>query len=315
MNPRILLIFITFLPFHTIKSQVFQDLSALQCDSLIKANTNNPNFVILDVRTPGEYIPDHLIHAIERNYYDADFEQQLDALIKDKIYLIHCKSGGRSGNTLPIMKKLGFKEVYNMLGGMNAWKRHNYPTTAAFSEVPRWVSDSVSPLKSIRIGQVDTVTFVITNRGNAPLNLQSLHPLPMPFSTDFYPDTTIKGAMDYTFHIYYQPSSEGKDSLYSAVSTSAGDLHLQFVRKAVSSTSTSRPFPISIECFPNPSAHFIHLRGIPSYVKNITICTLNGIRIKNYPIQMSSIDLDISSLPKGYYLITIGLQERILLKE
>ena len=40
-----------------IKNSVFQHLSVTQCDSLIQANVNNPDFVLLDVRTPGEYIP------------------------------------------------------------------------------------------------------------------------------------------------------------------------------------------------------------------------------------------------------------------
>ncbi len=70
-------------------AQIYQGLSVAQSDSLINANVDNPNFVILDVRTPGEYNPQHLEGAINRNFYDSDFEAQLDALDKDKMYLIH----------------------------------------------------------------------------------------------------------------------------------------------------------------------------------------------------------------------------------
>ena len=34
---------------------IYGRLTATQCDSLIKANETNPNFVILDVRTPFEW--------------------------------------------------------------------------------------------------------------------------------------------------------------------------------------------------------------------------------------------------------------------
>jgi rhodanese-related sulfurtransferase len=41
---------------------------------------------------------------------------------KNKAYLIHCRTGGRSGATHDIMSGLGFHEVYNMLGGMQAFE-------------------------------------------------------------------------------------------------------------------------------------------------------------------------------------------------
>ena len=51
----------------------------------------------------------------------------MNELDKDKIYLIYCRSEGQSGNTLAMMKKLGFKEVYNMLGGITEWVKNGLP--------------------------------------------------------------------------------------------------------------------------------------------------------------------------------------------
>jgi len=50
-------------------------------------------------------------------------------LNKNKIYLIYCRSGRRSENALNMMKELDFREVYNMLGGINSWKAEGLPTT------------------------------------------------------------------------------------------------------------------------------------------------------------------------------------------
>jgi rhodanese-related sulfurtransferase len=105
----------------------YKTISALSCDSLIKANTENPNFVILDVRTPDVWKSEHLSGSINRNYYDADFDAQLNALPKNKIFLLHCQSGGRSAPSLAKLKNLNFAEVYEMSGGINLWKANHFP--------------------------------------------------------------------------------------------------------------------------------------------------------------------------------------------
>ena len=49
------------------------------------------------------------------------YAEDLDQLDKTKMYLIHCKSGGRSAGAFNTMKELEFMEVYNMPGGINQW--------------------------------------------------------------------------------------------------------------------------------------------------------------------------------------------------
>jgi len=52
----------------------------------------------------------------------------LNNLDKNKTYLIYCRSGARSGSALDIMAELNFREVYNILGGINQWKAEGFPT-------------------------------------------------------------------------------------------------------------------------------------------------------------------------------------------
>jgi rhodanese-related sulfurtransferase len=55
------------------------------------------------------------------DYNSSDFEQQLDGLDKSKTYLVYCRSGNRSGKACHTMLDKGFKQVYNLDGGISAW--------------------------------------------------------------------------------------------------------------------------------------------------------------------------------------------------
>ena len=50
-------------------------------------------------------------------------------LDKETTWLVHCKSGVRSGKTLPLMKKLGFKSIIHMDGGINDWRAAELPVS------------------------------------------------------------------------------------------------------------------------------------------------------------------------------------------
>lgn len=81
-----------------------------------------PDVVVLDVRTPGE-VSEGIINGATLfiDYNSSDFEQQLDGLDKSKTYLVYCRSGNRSGKACHTMLDKGFKQVYNLNGGISAW--------------------------------------------------------------------------------------------------------------------------------------------------------------------------------------------------
>lgn len=78
--------------------------------------------LVLDVRTLGEYQEQRITEdATLIDFYADNFKQQLSTLDKNKNYLIYCRSGNRSGQTIKIMEDLGFKTFYELEGGINAW--------------------------------------------------------------------------------------------------------------------------------------------------------------------------------------------------
>jgi len=109
--------------------QIIENITLEEAYISIQENKNNPNFVILDVRTPEEFLSEYIENAVNLDYYSDTFRNDLDKLDKNKTYLIYCRSGRRSGNALNIMKELDFREVYNMLGGIVKWKSKGLPTT------------------------------------------------------------------------------------------------------------------------------------------------------------------------------------------
>jgi len=109
--------------------QITENITPEEAYILIQENKDNPNFVILDVRTPEEFLGEYIENAINLDYYSETFRDDLDKLDKNKTYLIYCRSGRRSENALNIMEELDFKEVYNMLGGITKWKSEGLPTT------------------------------------------------------------------------------------------------------------------------------------------------------------------------------------------
>ena len=110
------------------ETATIEDISPQEASNLIQDNQNNPDFVIIDVRTPQEFTEEHIENATNIDFYSETFRDMLNNLDKNKTYLIYCRVGGRSGSALDIMAELNFKEAYNILGGINLWKTGGFPT-------------------------------------------------------------------------------------------------------------------------------------------------------------------------------------------
>ena len=90
--------------------------------------------VILDVRTAEEYAEGHIESALNLNIKDETaFDNGIKTLDKNKTYYIYCRSGRRSHNAALKMQKQGFK-VFDMEGGINAWKEANMPIEVSTKE-------------------------------------------------------------------------------------------------------------------------------------------------------------------------------------
>ncbi|MBN4052174.1 MAG: hypothetical protein COC01_05365 [Bacteroidetes bacterium] len=87
-----------------------------------KLASDKNNEIILDVRTLEEVEQGIIPGAINIDYYSDTFEEEIKKLDPNVPVLVYCQSGGRSSKTMELMSTLGFKEVYNLLGGFGSWK-------------------------------------------------------------------------------------------------------------------------------------------------------------------------------------------------
>jgi rhodanese-related sulfurtransferase/glutaredoxin len=84
---------------------------------------NSGNYQLLDVRTAGEYQTGHLKNALQADWNNQDqFVDRIKYLDKSKPLLVYCASGVRSGNAAKYLAGIGFANVQNLKGGLNAWK-------------------------------------------------------------------------------------------------------------------------------------------------------------------------------------------------
>lgn len=107
--------------------QIIKNITPDETHALIQEQSADENFVILDVRTPGEFKSARLENAINLNYYASDFRKELAKLAKDKTYLVYCRTGNRSSRVLQLMQAQGFDRAYNMLGGIMHWYQEELP--------------------------------------------------------------------------------------------------------------------------------------------------------------------------------------------
>lgn len=99
-------------------------ITATELQKLIK---DKSDLQLIDVRTIGEYKAGHLSKSVLIDYYKPDFKAQLQKLDKNKPIAVYCAIGGRSNGALQILKRLGFKEAYDLSGGIQAWREKKFP--------------------------------------------------------------------------------------------------------------------------------------------------------------------------------------------
>ncbi|MCE9538162.1 MAG: thioredoxin [Bacteroidetes bacterium] len=102
------------------------NLSAIEFAEKIKELPSAP---ILDVRTPEEFAKGHLQNATNIDWNGNNFDNQIAALDKSKPVFVYCLSGGRSSSAAKKIRSDGFKEVYELQGGIMKWRGANLPET------------------------------------------------------------------------------------------------------------------------------------------------------------------------------------------
>jgi len=74
---------------------------------------DNPDAILIDVRTPEEIAEGHLAGALFLDATDPTFVSLAQELDRDSIYVVYCRSGNRSAAAIEVMRELGFTRLYD----------------------------------------------------------------------------------------------------------------------------------------------------------------------------------------------------------
>lgn len=105
----------------------FDNISSSKAMEIIQQFKSDTNFIILDLRPEKMFEEGHIGNAIYFDVFSTEFEDWISKQPRNKIYLIYCTVGHRSGIALQKMKDLGFTKIYHMEKGLQEWKQLNFP--------------------------------------------------------------------------------------------------------------------------------------------------------------------------------------------
>jgi len=308
------IILLQFSFYSVLAENVYKKISVASCDSLIGANASNPNFVILDVRTHGEWVNNHLEGSINRSTGDSDFDQKLAALPKHKIFLIHCQSGGRSAGAFAKMKTLEFAEVYEMEGGIGRWQTNGFSTTSVHA--PKLML--VSYTKNLNnFPESDTINITITNHANDVLKLSAAYFNDVHEISNTFDETVqLEGSDDYTFSIFHTPAYYNDDTTNVTIESNGGNIEINIIFENGVIQSIDSEIPNEFTIYPNPATNVLFVKGISEQsIEEFLIFNMAGQVVLHEKYFSGSNGINISGLRNGVYFIQIKIGNSFISKK
>jgi rhodanese-related sulfurtransferase len=106
----------------------YSNLSPSEAREMLGKRSGNPDFVLLDVRTPKEFDAERIEGAVLIDYLSPAFRDEMAKLDREKTYLVYCRTGNRTKGALKVMRELGFRNLLHLTSGISKWKEAGFPT-------------------------------------------------------------------------------------------------------------------------------------------------------------------------------------------
>ena len=121
MQSKFLTLLLLPLLFISCQGQTSKAIETIDAKSYAEKLKAIENPQLLDVRTPEEYRTEHIGNAVNLNWNGDNFVADASKYDKSKPVFVYCKVGGRSAKAADKLAELGFKEIYNLDGGIMKW--------------------------------------------------------------------------------------------------------------------------------------------------------------------------------------------------
>ncbi len=110
-----------------IPSQAQSGFRSIDATSFHRQLYAEPSAILLDVRTADEYNEGHIPGAIHIDVLQPGFETKVKQLDLTQPIYVYCLSGGRSARAASMIRNMDVIQIYNLQGGIRAWKSHSFP--------------------------------------------------------------------------------------------------------------------------------------------------------------------------------------------
>ena len=94
---------------------MFKELDPHKAQEMVEEGSVN----VIDIRDPGSYSAGHIPSAVSLN--DTNVKEFIGSTDKEKPLIVYCYHGISSRGAAEYLSQNGFKEVYSMTGGFEAW--------------------------------------------------------------------------------------------------------------------------------------------------------------------------------------------------
>lgn len=112
-----------------------QNKTALTADEFEKGIKLKDSIQLLDVRTAGEFHSGHINNALLSDWNNkTEFDRRISFIDKNKPVYVYCLSGGRSAAAAAKLRSIGYENVFELKGGINAWRAANKPLEGSSNE-------------------------------------------------------------------------------------------------------------------------------------------------------------------------------------
>ena len=153
---------------HSVAMAAVQDVDTKQMQAIIKGNTGNPNFIILDVSPAGAFASSHLEGAVSLPADDPNFEANLQKFDKDKTYLVYCHRMNWTPKAVAVMSKNNFSNLFASSEGKAGWMQAGGNVVASGMQ-----QVDTGQMKKLIAENKDNQNFVILDVSPAPAYARS----------------------------------------------------------------------------------------------------------------------------------------------
>ena len=111
------------------------NINEVNCDTAQEwQNDTTSPCLIIDVREDRERLQIAIPHSLHLSRGTIECHIEKHVPDRQARIVLHCSGGFRSALAAESLQKMGYTEVYSMIGGLQAWVQSGFPTSTASDE-------------------------------------------------------------------------------------------------------------------------------------------------------------------------------------